>query len=203
MRCRETGAQASAAERLRWMHDQLAEAYGPQHWWPAETPFEVILGAYLTQNTAWKAVERSLGEFARGRSADGGGVAGAAARRVAACDSAFGVLHAQGAGAEGVCGDAGRGVWRIAEKHGGCADRRRCASGCWLCRAWGRRRRMRFCSMRLGMRFRWRTSICGGLRSGMGWLTLPKGTKSYEALVGTDAGGVCGRSGGGAGAAVQ
>jgi endonuclease-3 related protein len=42
------------------MHDQLFDAYGPQHWWPAKTPFEVILGAYLTQNTAWKAVERSL-----------------------------------------------------------------------------------------------------------------------------------------------
>jgi endonuclease III related protein len=42
------------------MHDALARAYGPQHWWPARTPFEVILGAYLTQNTAWKAVERSL-----------------------------------------------------------------------------------------------------------------------------------------------
>jgi len=35
-------------------------AYGPQHWWPAKTLFEVILGAYLTQNTSWKAVERSL-----------------------------------------------------------------------------------------------------------------------------------------------
>jgi endonuclease III related protein len=42
------------------MHDALATAYGPQHWWPAETPFEVILGAYLTQNTAWKSVERTL-----------------------------------------------------------------------------------------------------------------------------------------------
>jgi endonuclease-3 related protein len=42
------------------MHDQLVTAYGPQAWWPAQTPFEVILGAYLTQNTAWKAVERSL-----------------------------------------------------------------------------------------------------------------------------------------------
>jgi endonuclease-3 related protein len=42
------------------MHNALALAYGPQHWWPARTPFEVILGAYLTQNTAWKAVERSL-----------------------------------------------------------------------------------------------------------------------------------------------
>jgi endonuclease-3 related protein len=42
------------------MHDMLAEAYGPQFWWPADTPFEVILGAYLTQNTAWKSVGRSL-----------------------------------------------------------------------------------------------------------------------------------------------
>jgi endonuclease III related protein len=51
---------ASAAKRLRRMHDKLVEAYGPQFWWPAHTAFEVILGAYLTQNTSWKAVERSL-----------------------------------------------------------------------------------------------------------------------------------------------
>jgi endonuclease-3 related protein len=48
------------AMRLRWMHDRLHAVYGPQSWWPADTPFEVILGAYLTQNTAWKAVEHSL-----------------------------------------------------------------------------------------------------------------------------------------------
>jgi endonuclease-3 related protein len=48
------------SQRLRTMHDQLVEAYGPQEWWPAQTPIEVIFGAYLTQNTAWKAVERSL-----------------------------------------------------------------------------------------------------------------------------------------------
>jgi endonuclease-3 related protein len=56
----ETLNQSAAANRLRRMHDRLSAAYGPQHWWPAKTPFEVILGAYLTQNTAWKAVERSL-----------------------------------------------------------------------------------------------------------------------------------------------
>ena len=56
----KSGRQPSAAQRLRSMHDVLAKAYGPQHWWPAETPLEVIFGAYLTQNTAWKAVERSL-----------------------------------------------------------------------------------------------------------------------------------------------
>ncbi len=46
--------------RIRLMHDLLLAAHGPQSWWPAKTPFEVILGAYLTQNTAWKAVELSL-----------------------------------------------------------------------------------------------------------------------------------------------
>jgi endonuclease-3 related protein len=55
-----TSPKSTPAQRLRTMHGRLAAAYGPQHWWPAETPFEVILGAYLTQNTAWKAVERSL-----------------------------------------------------------------------------------------------------------------------------------------------
>lgn len=49
-----------SARRLRRMHDRLLKAYGPQYWWPAKSPFEVILGAYLTQNTSWKAVERSL-----------------------------------------------------------------------------------------------------------------------------------------------
>jgi len=42
------------------MYDALLRAYGAQHWWPAKTPFEIIVGAYLTQNTAWIAVERSL-----------------------------------------------------------------------------------------------------------------------------------------------
>lgn len=54
----------TAAARLRKMHDALFAAYGPQHWWPtqsnSDTRFEVIAGAYLTQNTSWKAVERSL-----------------------------------------------------------------------------------------------------------------------------------------------
>ncbi|HEY1803221.1 MAG TPA: base excision DNA repair protein [Terracidiphilus sp.] len=52
-----------SAKRVRHMHDALMRVYGPQQWWPAKTPFEVILGAYLTQNTAWKAVERSLGNL--------------------------------------------------------------------------------------------------------------------------------------------
>lgn len=40
--------------------DRLAGYYGPLHWWPAETPFEVVIGAILTQNTAWRNVERAI-----------------------------------------------------------------------------------------------------------------------------------------------
>lgn len=53
--------KAPAASRiLRNFHDQLAAAYGPQDWWPAQTALEVIVGAYLTQNTSWRGVERSI-----------------------------------------------------------------------------------------------------------------------------------------------
>jgi endonuclease-3 related protein len=45
---------------VRAMYRKLARAWGPQHWWPAETPFEVVVGAILTQNTSWSNVERAL-----------------------------------------------------------------------------------------------------------------------------------------------
>jgi endonuclease-3 related protein len=38
----------------------LFDFFGPQHWWPGETPFEVIVGAILTQNTSWQNVERAI-----------------------------------------------------------------------------------------------------------------------------------------------
>ncbi|MEX1081508.1 MAG: endonuclease III domain-containing protein [Halofilum sp. (in: g-proteobacteria)] len=44
----------------RSIHDRLFAAYGAQGWWPADTPFEVIVGAVLTQNAAWKNVEYAL-----------------------------------------------------------------------------------------------------------------------------------------------
>ena len=39
---------------------RLLDAFGPQGWWPADTPFEVIVGAILTQNTAWKNVTHAI-----------------------------------------------------------------------------------------------------------------------------------------------
>jgi len=45
---------------VRAMYRKLTRAWGPQHWWPAESPFEVIAGAILGQNTSWTNVERAL-----------------------------------------------------------------------------------------------------------------------------------------------
>jgi endonuclease-3 related protein len=61
------GDPTPPARRLRAMYNHLVERFGPQQWWPAKTPFEVVIGAYLTQNTAWKSVERSIANLeARG-----------------------------------------------------------------------------------------------------------------------------------------
>jgi endonuclease III related protein len=51
---------AAKEEQLRAYYRALFRARGRQHWWPARTRFEVIVGAYLTQNTAWTNVERAL-----------------------------------------------------------------------------------------------------------------------------------------------
>ncbi len=52
-------------EEIRNFYRALSRSWGPQHWWPAETPFEVIVGAYLTQNTAWTNVERAMENLRR------------------------------------------------------------------------------------------------------------------------------------------
>lgn len=47
-------------KQLREIYARLLRAYGPQGWWPGETPFEVMVGALLTQATAWRNVERAI-----------------------------------------------------------------------------------------------------------------------------------------------
>ena len=46
--------------RLDAIHELLLARYGEQDWWPAGSPFEVMVGAILTQNTAWRNVERAI-----------------------------------------------------------------------------------------------------------------------------------------------
>lgn len=46
--------------KLEQVYKILFKTFGPQHWWPGETPFEIIVGAVLTQNTSWQNVERAI-----------------------------------------------------------------------------------------------------------------------------------------------
>jgi endonuclease III related protein len=50
----------ASEKQIRAYYHALYGAWGRQHWWPARTRFEVIVGAYLTQNTSWKNVEIAL-----------------------------------------------------------------------------------------------------------------------------------------------
>ncbi len=50
---------------LRTYFDDLLQRYGPQCWWPADSPFEVLVGAVLAQNTAWTNVEKAVANLKR------------------------------------------------------------------------------------------------------------------------------------------
>jgi endonuclease-3 related protein len=45
---------------LQEVYDRLLAAYGPQSWWPGQSPFEVLVGAVLVQNTAWQNVRKAI-----------------------------------------------------------------------------------------------------------------------------------------------
>ena len=69
-----TRARAAARPRLSTtgrtlinLYDALLEPFGPQHWWPARSRFEVIVGAILTQNTSWTNVERAIANLRRAK----------------------------------------------------------------------------------------------------------------------------------------
>jgi endonuclease-3 related protein len=64
----------SAEENVAAVYSTLARAWGPQHWWPANSRFEVIVGAYLTQNTSWRNVEIAMRELRTARVLSLGGI---------------------------------------------------------------------------------------------------------------------------------
>ena len=57
----------SPETQIAEIYSALSQAWGRQHWWPARTPFEVIVGAYLTQNTSWSNVELALEKLRKAR----------------------------------------------------------------------------------------------------------------------------------------
>lgn len=59
-RCHASPRRFARDPALDRLLRELARGFGPQRWWPAATPFEVLVGAILTQNTAWTNVELAL-----------------------------------------------------------------------------------------------------------------------------------------------
>ncbi len=55
----------TAKKKLLTLYKKLHKAFGPQYWWPARTKFEIIVGAILTQNTAWSNVEKAIRNLAK------------------------------------------------------------------------------------------------------------------------------------------
>lgn len=51
---------ATRSETILGLYRAFSGALGPSRWWPGETPFEVAVGAILTQNTNWKNVEKAI-----------------------------------------------------------------------------------------------------------------------------------------------
>ncbi|MBM4064908.1 MAG: endonuclease III domain-containing protein [Planctomycetes bacterium] len=50
----------SKTKKLLKIYQKMFDAFGPRQWWPGETPFEVVIGAILTQNTNWSNVEKAI-----------------------------------------------------------------------------------------------------------------------------------------------
>lgn len=50
------------------IYRKLYKSFGPQHWWPGDTPFEIIIGAILTQNTNWQNVEKAINNLKKNKS---------------------------------------------------------------------------------------------------------------------------------------
>lgn len=55
----------TAKTNLSQLFSLLADHFGPQHWWPGDTPFEVMVGAVLTQNTNWQNVAKAIANLQR------------------------------------------------------------------------------------------------------------------------------------------
>ncbi len=55
------------SKRLSKIYNILYKIYGPRNWWPADSPFEVIVGAILTQNTSWENVKKAIANLKKKR----------------------------------------------------------------------------------------------------------------------------------------
>ena len=85
-----TDGRLNAESILSSIYAALRAEFGPRNWWPADTPFEVMVGAVLTQNTNWGNVERAIGNLKRA------GMLGPAALAAAGADELQALIRPAG-----------------------------------------------------------------------------------------------------------
>ncbi len=88
---------------LQAVFDDLLAAYGPQYWWPGDTPFEVMVGAILTQNTAWGNVEKAIANLKKSDALAAGVIAGCEHDRLAAWLKPSGCFNIKAARLQNFC----------------------------------------------------------------------------------------------------
>ncbi len=98
--------------RLLRLYDALYRRFGPQGWWPARTAFEVVIGAILTQSTAWVNVERAVSRLRRAGALRPAALQGLSARRLATLVRASGFFRVK-------AGRLRAFVRHLARRHGG------------------------------------------------------------------------------------
>lgn len=76
-------AREPLSELFEAVYRRLFARFGPQHWWPASTPFEMAVGAILTQSVAWRNVEQAIANLKAGGLLDPHALAGAPLERIA------------------------------------------------------------------------------------------------------------------------
>ncbi len=67
---RETFRCGGSSRDLRGIFRALLRRFGPQRWWPGDSPFEIMAGAILTQNTNWANVEKAIVNLKRANALD-------------------------------------------------------------------------------------------------------------------------------------
>ena len=77
------GENSADSARLMSYFTAMSDALGPMHWWPARTPFEVIVGAILTQSTSWSNVELAIANLREARMLTPSAMASARTSRLA------------------------------------------------------------------------------------------------------------------------
>lgn len=85
------------------LYQRLLDAYGRQHWWPGESRFEVLVGAVLTQNTAWTNVEKAIARLREAGALEAAAINALPVRRLAALIRPSGTFNIKAARLHNLC----------------------------------------------------------------------------------------------------